>query len=71
MSPLQAWRSGPLHLPSAIIAESYLEGASLSMQRLVDDVTRLVNVFIIVNSVLWEFIPPKVGEETGISTQFM
>ena len=61
---------GPLHLPTAIIAESYLDSRGLTMQRLVDDVTRLVNVFLIVNSVLWEYVPPKVGEE-GLGTQFM
>ena len=61
---------GPLHLPTAIIAESYLDGKALTMQRLVDDVTRLVNIFLIVNSLLWEYVPPRMGEE-GLSTQFM
>lgn len=61
---------GPLHLPVAIIAESYLDSKGLTMQRLVDDVTRLVNIFLVVNSVLWEYVPPKAGEE-GLSTQFM
>jgi hypothetical protein len=61
---------GPLHLPTAIIAEAYLDSKSLTMQRLVDDVTRLVNIFLVINSILWEYVPPKLSEE-GLGTQFM
>jgi hypothetical protein len=43
--------------PVALISEILIKGDEASKQRLVDDAARLVNVFLIVNAILWKKFP--------------
>jgi len=48
---------GGLQAPQAVIAEILLDEEELTKQRLLDDVARLVNIFLAVNSMLWSLFP--------------
>ncbi|HID04871.1 MAG TPA: DUF2299 domain-containing protein [Aigarchaeota archaeon] len=48
---------GGVTSPVALIAEILLFSDEITRQRLVDDSARLVNVFLIVNALLWEKFP--------------
>ena len=64
---------GGIASPAGIIAEIYIDGAEVTKQRIVDDAARLVNAFILINSILWEKFPttsPNRGSATT-SSSFM
>ena len=57
--------------PTAIVAEVLVSREALNRQRLVDEAARLVNVFLIVNTVLWQEFPLVEVEESKQSNIFM
>lgn len=57
--------------PVAIVSEILVTREALSRQRLVDDAARLVNVFLIVNTILWQEFPLVEVEESKQSSIFM
>ena len=57
--------------PVAIVSEILVTKESLSRQRLVDAAARLVNVFLIVNAVLWQEFPLVEVESSKQANIFM
>ncbi|ABM80285.1 DUF2299 domain-containing protein [Hyperthermus butylicus] len=59
---------GSLGSPVGIIAEIYIDGAEATKQRIVDDAARLVNIFLLINSILWKRFPATSPERSGTAT---
>ena len=52
---------GGITSPTAVVAEILLFEEEITKQRLIDDVARLVNLFLIVNALLWEKFPHTIA----------
>ena len=48
---------GGMTEPSAIVAEIVYYSDTITKQRIVDDIARLINVFLLVNALLWQQFP--------------
>ena len=65
---------GGMLSPEAVVAEILYAGDTLSKQRVIDDMARLVNIFMYINMELWRRFPEahiKEGGGTQPSTGFM
>ncbi|KSW11311.1 hypothetical protein CF15_00095 [Pyrodictium occultum] len=63
--------NGSIDSPEAIVAEVLLSGDEVSRQRIMDGVARLVNLFLMVNAVLWERFPGTVAGKEPQSQSFI
>jgi hypothetical protein len=65
---------GGLVNPEAIVAEIVYDPDNLTKQRLIDDMARLVNVFMLINMELWSRFPEahiEAAKSQGGGTSFM
>ncbi|NOZ88653.1 MAG: DUF2299 domain-containing protein [Crenarchaeota archaeon] len=70
--PCRIALQGPLHEPQGLAAEVVYTAESLDRQKLLEEVARLVNVYLVVNSLLWERFPSlHIPREGGSATTFM
>ena len=62
---------GGMNEPQAFVAEILYFNDTVEKQRLIDDISRLVNIYLLINSELWRRFPEETSEQARGRLTFM